>query len=230
MTLNLQSAAATPRRGGVFSRRRMVVGGTLTGLTGALGLAAVRPQSAQAGRDYGGRDYGDSAAANDVEVLNGALFYEQQAIWAYSFAAGALSDTDVGRAVLAIALANQEDHVAHRDVLTQVVTDLGGTPVMARSEYDLSSYLEAGEGGVDSDVNIAKLALALETDAAIVYGMEVAKLKTPELVTAGVSIATTEAAHATTIRAAFISLGIEIPYVPAAFINSDTRSAWVLSV
>lgn len=225
MTLNLQSAAAPPRRGGVFSRRRMVVGGALTGLTGALGFAAVRPQSAQAGRGYG-----DSAAANDIEVLNGALFYEQQAIWAYSFAAGALSDSDVGRAVLAIALANQEDHVAHRDVLTQVVTDLGGTPAMARSEYDLSSYLEAGEGGLDSDVNIAKLALALEIDAAIVYGMEVAKLQTPELITAGVSIATTEAAHATTIRAAFISLGVEIPYVPAAFINSDTRSAWVLPV
>jgi rubrerythrin len=207
-----------------MSRRRLVAGGAVTGLAGALGFAALTKRPAQAGMMSG------DAAMNDAEILNGALYYEHQAIWAYSAAAGELSDSDVGQAVLNIALANQADHMTHRDTLAQVIRDLGGMPVMAESSYDLSSYLERGDGGLDSDVNIAKLALALETDAAIAYGSEVARLMTPALVTAGASIAAAEAAHATTIRAAFISLGVEIDYVPAAFVSADTRDQWVLKV
>jgi len=226
MTLQPVNPNTETRPTAGFSRsRRRLVGGTLAGLTGALGLAALKSQTVWAGQ--GGAS---DPTANDIEILNGALFYEHQAVWAYGFAAGALSDSDVGKAVLAIALANQEDHITHRNVLSQVVRDLGGMPVMAQSEYDLSGYLQRGEGALDSDVNIAKLALALETDAAIAYGQEVARLQTPELVTAGVSIATAEAAHATTIRAAFVALGVEIPYVPAAFVGGDTRDAWILTV
>lgn len=206
-----------------LSRRRVVMGGAIAGLAGTVGFSALTKQAAQAGT-------ATSAAANDADILNGALFYEHQAIWAYGAAAGGLSDTDVGKAVLAIALANQADHMAHRDLLTQVVADLGGTPVMAAASYDLSAYLERGDGGLDSDVNIAKLALALETDAAIAYAGEVARLKTPELITAGTTIAAAEAAHATTIRAAFISLGVEIPFVPAPFVSAETREQWVLKV
>ncbi|MBD1942304.1 DUF4439 domain-containing protein, partial [Coleofasciculus sp. FACHB-712] len=47
---------------------------------------------------------------NDAAILNKALFFEHQAIWAYGFAATKLSDTDVGKAVLALALRNQADH------------------------------------------------------------------------------------------------------------------------
>ncbi len=206
-----------------LSRRRVVMGGAIAGLAGTVGFSALTKQSAKAGM-------ATSAAANDADILNGALFYEHQAIWAYGAAAGGLSDTDVGKAVLAIALANQVDHMAHRDLLMQVVSDLGGTPVMAEDSYDLSAYLERGDGGLDSDVNIAKLALALETDAAIAYAGEVARLKTPELITAGATIAAAEAAHATTIRAAFISLGVEIPYVPAPYVSAETRDQWVIKV
>lgn len=217
MTIQSQSDYAKS----ALSRRRLLVGGTIAGFAGSLGLAGLRPKVAQASED---------AISNDIEVLNGALYYEHQAIWAYSAAAGSLSSSDVGQAVLNLALANQADHMTHRDTLAQVITDLGGMPVMAESEYDLSSYLENGDGGLDSDVNIAKLALALETDAAIAYGSEVARLQTPALVSAGAAIAATEASHATAIRAAFISLGIDISYVPAAFVNADTRDAWVLKV
>jgi hypothetical protein len=87
-----------------------------------------------------------------------------------------------------------------------------------------------GEGNLDSDVNIAKLALALEVDAAIAYTTEAAQLKTPALVTAGASIGANEAAHATAIRAAFVALGVSIPVVPAAFVSAETRSAWILPV
>jgi rubrerythrin len=220
--MNNDLMSADQSRSGA-SRRRVMVGGAITGLAGTLGFSAVTKRVAQASSQ-------GSDAANDAEILNGALFYEHQAIWAYSAAAGGLSDTDVGKAVLAIALANQADHMVHRDLLSQVITDLGGEPVMAEESYDLSAYLERGDGGLDSDVNIAKLALALETDAAIAYASEVARLKTPALITAGATIASAEAAHATTIRAAFISLGIDIAYVPAPFVSAETRDQWVIGV
>jgi rubrerythrin len=210
------------RRSKSVSRRGVLMGGAIAGVSGALGLSALstRPGLATSMSDM----------ENDAEVLNGALYYEHQAIWAYTFAASRLSDTDVGQAVLALALRNRADHMAHRDTLTQVITSLDGTPVMAEESYDVSSYLDAGEGNLDSDVNIAKLALALETDAAIAYGREIAMLKNPDLITAGASIGSTESAHATAIRAAFVSLGVDIDYIPASFVSADTRSEWVLKV
>ncbi len=169
---------------------------------------------------------------SDIKVLNSALFYENQAIWAYGFAAGKLTQSDLGTLVLAIALANQADHKTHRDLLTQVITDLGGTPVKAEADYlkTVKPYLEKGEGNIDSDVNIAKLALALEVDAAIAYGVESAKFKTPALIMAGSSIGSTEASHATLIRAAFKALGVDLRVIPASFVNADTRSEWILKV
>ncbi|MBW4657730.1 MAG: ferritin-like domain-containing protein [Drouetiella hepatica Uher 2000/2452] len=209
------------RRSKVLSRRGILVGGTIAGLSSAIGLSALSAGSSQA---LG------MAASGDAEVLNQALFYEHQAIWAYQFAAGKLSNSNVGQAVLAVAQGNLRDHMAHRDKLTEVVKSLGATPAVAASSYDLSSYIQRGEGNIDSDVNIAKLALALETDAAIAYATEIAKLKTPALITAGASIGSDEAAHATAIRAAFVSLGVSIPIVPASFVSADSRSQWVLKV
>ncbi len=168
----------------------------------------------------------------DAKVLNNALFYEHQAIWAYSFAAGKLSQTNVGKAVLQIALANQADHKAHRDTLIQVIRSLGATPVAPKSEYldTVKPYIERKEGNLDNDVNIAKLALALEVDAAIAYAEEAAQLKTPALVTAGASIGSNEATHATVVRAAFKSLGVDLQVVPAPFVNKETRNAWIVKV
>jgi len=212
----------TERSSRSASRRELIK----AGLFGAMGIAAstavVPAVMAQPKGDV----------ANDIKVLNKALFYEHQAIWAYGFAAGKLTDSNVGKAVLAIALANQSDHKAHRDLLASVVKQLGGTPVTAKMEYlkTVTPYIEKGEGNLDSDVNIAKLALALEVDAAIAYGREVATLKNPDLITAGASIGSTEASHATVIRAAFQSLGVSLNVVPAAFVSKDTRNDWILKV
>jgi rubrerythrin len=222
--MNDRTIISVPRRQlGSLSRRSMVLGGAIAGLGGAIGLSALSARPSQAMNH-------SSDEANDAEILNGALFYEHQAIWAYGVAAGELSNTEVGQAVKALALRNQADHMAHRDTLAAVVESLGATPVNAESSYDLSGYIDRGDGNLDSDVNIAKLALALETDAAIAYASEIANLRTPALVTAGATIGSTEAAHATAIRAAFISLGVEIDNVPAAFVSSDTREEWVLKV
>lgn len=203
------------------SRRGILISSAVAGVATALGIPAIAKQAtATMTNDQG----------NDLKILNNALFYEHQAIWAYSFAAPKLTNTDVGKAVLALALRNQADHKQHRDALAAAVKSLGGTPVMAESSYDVSSYIKNKEGNVDSDVNIAKLALALETDAAIAYTKEIAQLKTPALITAGASIGSTEAAHAAAIRATFKSLGVPLEIVPSSFVNADNRSAWVLMV
>ncbi len=202
------------------SRRQLVITGAIAGLTTAFGLPLLGEKA----------EAQSSWKANDIKVLNNALYYEHQAIWAYSFAAGKLTNTDVGKAVLALALRNQADHKKHRDVLAGAVSSLGGKPVKAEPQYDVSSYIKKGEGNIDSDVNIAKLALALEIDAAIAYTLEVAKLKTPKFMTVGASIGTTESAHAAAIRATFKSLGVDIEIVPAAFVSQENRPAWILKV
>jgi rubrerythrin len=202
-----------------FSRRQLVKAGTIAGFVGAFSL----PQVAQA-KAY------QSNAKDDLMVLNNALFYEYQAVWAYGVAASKLSDSNVGKAVLALGLANQEDHKMHAQALDAIVRKLGGKPAMPQQEYDLSSYLQKGEGGLDSDVNIAKLALALEVDAAIAYTKEVAKLNNPDYIMAGASIGSDESAHAAAIRSAMMSLGIDLRPVGAAFLSDATRDAWVVKV
>lgn len=203
-----------------LSRRRLLWTGAAASTAGVLVFPSIaQPTFAQMGRGGG-----------DVSILNNALFYEHQAIWAYGAAAGKLTSTDVGKAVLAIALRNQADHKQHRDLLASAVASLGGTPVKAESSYDVSSYIQKGEGNLDSDVNIAKLALALEVDAAIAYTQEVAKLKTPGLITAGATIGSNEATHATLIRSAFKSLGVNLEVVPTAFVSDKNRNAWIVKV
>ncbi len=224
MKKSFESLAFSRRK--TFSRRGLLVSGTVAGVAGAVGLSTLAAAPSQAGMATGAN--GDKMS--DAGILNGALYYEHQAIWAYQTAAGKLSKSNVGRAVLAIAEHNLQDHMAHRDTLAAAIRSLGGTPVMAADRYDLSSYIRRGEGNLDSDVNIAKLALALETDAAIAYVTQVAKLKNPALITAGASIGATESAHATLIRSAFVSLGVDIPTIPASFVSADTRNQWVLKV
>jgi len=60
------------------------------------------------------------------------------------------------------------------------------------------------------------------------YGLEAAQLQTPALVIAGISIGATAASHTNLVRATFKSLGVDIPVVPAAFVNQDARSQWIL--
>jgi len=220
MNDDLMISTAYSRRAKNMNRRNVLVGGAMAGFSTAIALSTTTRPSYASMTD----------AANDAKILNNALYYEHQAIWAYTFAATKLSDTEVGQAVKALALRNQADHMAHRDALIAAVQSLGEMPVMAEASYDVSSYLQRGEGNLESDVNIAKLALALETDAAIAYTSEVANLKMPALIMAGASIGANESAHATAIRAAFVSLGVGIDYVPASFVSADTREEWILRV
>lgn len=164
-----------------------------------------------------------------MAILNAALDHENQAIWAYGVAAGKLSDSKVGNVIKALALRNQAD-IKHRDIFISTIKSLGGTPVNAKGAYDLSVYIKAGEGNLDSDANIAKLALALEVDAVLAYASAVSKLRTSALVAAGLTILPDESAHAAAIRAVFSTLDSTIHAVPAAQLSKETRSQWILSI
>lgn len=199
------------------SRRQILLAGALAGVGGAFGLAGLTSPSA-------------AQSSGDVAILNAAIDLENQAIFAYTAAAGKLSTTDVGKTVLAVALKNVEDHKKHRDLLAGAVKSLGGTATTAKDSYDLSSYINAKEGGLDSDANIAKLALALEFDAALAYNDAFSQLGSKQLVAAASTIGPNEVAHATAIRAVFNKLDPSILVVPAAFVSAATRGSWVLKV
>jgi hypothetical protein len=86
-------------RRNIFSRRDIIISGGVIGVASALGLPLIAEKAnAQAAKSM--RD--------DAKILNNALYYEHQAIWAYSFAAGKLTNTEVGKTVLALALRNQK--------------------------------------------------------------------------------------------------------------------------
>ncbi len=166
----------------------------------------------------------------DIAILNGAIDLENQGIWAYGAAGGKLSKTEVGKTILTLALRNQADHMKHRDALIQAVQKLGGTPAPAKESYDLSSYLNAKEGGLDSDANIGKLALALEVDAALAYNAAFGQLSDRALLTAASTIGPVELSHATAIRAVFRTLIPTVEMVPTPFLSAGTRHEWILKV
>ncbi len=172
----------------------------------------------------------DADKLNDIEILNKALFFENQGVWAYRFAADKLTASKVGKAVLELASQNRADHEKHQNLVGDAIRDLGGTPVQMEREYDLSALIRRGEGNVDSDVNIAKLALALEIGAAVGYVTDTTKLRSPYLIDLGAGIACVEAIHAARIREAFNDLGITIPVVPNAVMNASSRDDWVIQV
>jgi rubrerythrin len=202
---------------GQINRRAMLRTGLLAGVTAAITTTGFDAIPA-------------FAATGDAAILNSALDLEHQAIWAYNVAAPKLSATDVGNTIKALALRNQADHKEHRDALTNIIRGLGKVPSEAKDGYDVSPYIKAGEGNLDSDANIAKLALALEVDAAIAYNDAFSKLKAVPHLKAAATIAPDEAAHAAAIRGVFHSLIASVQFVPAAFLSAGTRDQWVLKV
>ena len=172
----------------------------------------------------------DADKLSDIQILNQALFFENRGVWAYTFAAGKLSNSEVGKTVLELGLQNRADHEKHQEMLRNAIRELGGTPVQMEKNYDLSSYINKGQGNVDSDVNIAKLALALEIGAAVGYVSDTTKLKSPYMIEMEAGIACIEAIHAARIRAAFNALGIKIPVVPSPIISASDRGSWEIRV
>jgi rubrerythrin len=217
------------RRSKTLSRRGIIVAGAFTGLATAFSACAARDKTVSNAQSSPSTTSGDDDST-DIAILNAAIDLEHQAIWAYGAAGSKLTKTPVGKTILALALRNRADHIKHRDALVATVKSLGGTPSPAKESYDLSTYIDAGEGNLDSDANIGKLALALEYDAALAYIDAFSKLKNPKIIAAAGTIAPDESAHVTAIRAVFKTLIPSIEYVPSAFVSAETRNDWILKV
>src|SRR5262249_28662395 len=121
-------------------------------------------------------------------------------------------------------------HEKHQDMLRSAISEAGGTPVDMEKNYDLSSYINKGQGNVDNYLKKAKLALALKIGAAGGYAMDNRQVKSPYMIELEAGIACIEAIHAARIRAAFNALGIKIPVVPSALISTSDRDTWVINV
>ena len=131
--------------------------------------------------------------AADIDLMNVALTLEHQAIAAYDL--GAASGLLKGDA-LALAVHFQNQHKAHRDLLTDTVKKFGGAPAqpLAKYEFDTSKIKTAED--------VLVFALGLEAGATSAYLGTLTKFSTKELITVVGGIACDEAQHAAAIRMA----------------------------
>ena len=193
-TLSRDGLFQAGRRGFLFRSGAMLSGTAIALLAGQHALAAQTLRTANAG-----------SAAQDVELLNGALAAEQQGIAAYQV--GAQSGL-LQQPVLDLALQFQGHHRAHADLLATTIAQLGGKPVEPRQKYDFPvSQLK-------SQADVLRFAAGLENGAVSAYLAAVPVLANRDLSRAAASILGDEAMHWAVLRQA---LG-EVP-VPAAFVG-----------
>ncbi|WP_336359363.1 ferritin-like domain-containing protein [Haladaptatus sp. ZSTT2] len=103
------------------------------------------------------------------------------------------------------------DHEStHTDVLTQVITDLGGDPV---PELDY-------EFGFETPAEFLGIAQVLENTGVSAYDGAINRIENKELVTAGATIATVEARHAS-----YLNLLNGADPFPAAFDEAKSQEA-----
>ncbi|WP_338728808.1 ferritin-like domain-containing protein [Haladaptatus sp. DJG-WS-42] len=103
------------------------------------------------------------------------------------------------------------DHEStHTEVLTQVITDLGGDPV-PELEYEF---------GFETAAEFLAIAQVLENTGVSAYDGAINRIETKELVTAGATIATVEARHAS-----YLNLLNGADPFPAAFDEAKSQEA-----
>jgi rubrerythrin len=186
----------------ILSRRVLLGGGAAIGGAFALGVTAggsslgIARTSAQ--------DDMEAPFADDLEVLNYALTLEhletafyRDGVGTYDLGTDAFGN-DIAEYLMMIAQ-HEADHVT---TLTQVITDLGGTPV-EELEYDFG-YTDAA--------SFLATAAALENTGVSAYDGAGQYLMNPDLVTAAGSIVAVEARHAS-----YLNLITGAEPAPAAF-------------
>lgn len=125
----------------------------------------------------------------DVRILHAALYLENEAVTAYTAAAGSgLVKGDV----LAAAAAFMDDHKYHRDGIAGVLTKLGETPEPARSAYDFGRLKTADD--------ILALALRLETGAATAYRTLASSVGNKDVLGFAAHVLCDEVRHVTVLR------------------------------
>ena len=143
--------------------------------------------------------------AQDVRILNTAIAAEHEAVAAYRLGTDSgLLQADVAK----VALAFQDHHRQHVEVLSKAVSSLGGTAVPALQKYDFP----ANKLKVQSDV--LQFAAGLERGAVSAYAGAIPLFANRELSSAAASILADEAMHWAVLRNA---LGLDP--VPGAFFS-----------
>ncbi len=142
---------------------------------------------------------------SDIEIMNGLLGAEQEAIAAYQLGAdsGLLQP-----AVAQLALAFQRDHSEHEKVLADTIRQLGGAPAPAQSDYNFPV------ADLKSQADVLALVADLEQGIISAYVQAVSAFQKGDLRAAAASILGAEAMHWAVLRSA---LG-ENP-VPSAFVS-----------
>ncbi len=211
-----------------LSRRRMV--GSAVAGGGALALLAAMPVLSQAqdttpaaGLGSPGRTVNKAASpvagfGSDVDVLNYALTLEHLE---YAFYRDGVDLYDFGTDGFGFAINDQlaaiRDHeAAHVQTLTDVITQLGGTPV-AEGAY-------AFDDAYASDSAFLKTARALENTGVQAYDGAGQYLSDPALLTAAGTIVAVEARHAS-----YLNLINDATPFPGAF-EEPLTSAQVLKI
>lgn len=147
--------------------------------------------------------------AADVGILNVALGLEDEAISAYQIGAeSGLLQPDIVK----VAVMFQSQHKEHRDVLTQAITSLGGTPVEAKSQSQYAS--ELGASSLKNQTDVLMLAAKLEKGAANAYIGVLPQFHDRDLSKASGRIAADEVMHWTVLTQA---LGQALPKKALSF-------------
>lgn len=165
-------------------RRSLLKAGMAAGLLSVVSIVGNRADAAPVQK---------TGKAGDIDLMNVALTLEHQAIAAYDL--GAASGLLKGDA-LALAVHFQNQHKAHRDLLTDTVKKFGGAPAqpLAKYEFDTSKIKTAED--------VLVFALGLEAGATSAYLGTLTKFATKELIPIVGGIACDEAQHAAAIRMA----------------------------
>lgn len=189
------------RRGLFNSGIKLAAGGALAmSVIGGPGLGRIAAQTGTETEPF----------ADDLEVLNYALTLEhlEYAFYRDNVDLYDLGTDAFGNSINTNLSAIRDHELAHVETLTQVIVDLGGTPVEEAS-YDF---------GVTDAATFLVTAAALENTGVRAYDGAGASLENPELLTAAGSIVAVEARHAAYLNL----LNGEIPF-PAAYEVPATR-------
>jgi rubrerythrin len=148
-----------------------------------------------------GPDESDQA---DVEILNGALDLELQAVAAYKIGAGRLRGS-----MLEFAKTLLEQEQEHADALAAAIKDAGGRPNRPKSSYEFPVLRD--------QTAVLRFAVTLENTAIAAYIDALPKLSQGELRATAAGIITNEAEHLAVLLEA---LGMNP--TPSAFVTGTT--------
>lgn len=183
--------------------RRSILGTTGGAMLSAAAIGVLGGTSAFA-KSKGG------ATQGDVDILNVALGLEHEAIAAYSIGAGSGL---LAKPVLDAAVLFQGHHKGHRDALIKAITDMGGKPVMAKTDAEYAKALNVA-ATVKSQNDVLKLAQRLEKGAANAYIGVIPSFSNNDLKQISARLAADEASHWATLS--FV-LGEAQPAAPLIF-------------